>query len=73
VWTFNAGESRVQLEDGVYLASNEGPRRGVQLVVHGQARAAPRVVWSFQQADPMTVATAGSARRARQEQPKLPL
>jgi hypothetical protein len=45
----------------------------VQLVVHGQARAAPRVVWSFQQADPMTVATAGSARRARSEQPKLPL
>ena len=73
VWTFNAGESRVQLEDGVYLASNEGPRRSVQLVVHGQARAAPRVVWSFQQADPMTVATAGSARRARSEQPKLPL
>jgi uncharacterized heparinase superfamily protein len=73
VWTFNAGESRVQLEDGVYLASNEGPRRSVQLVVHGQARATPRVVWSFQQADPMTVATAGSARRARSEQPKLPL
>jgi uncharacterized heparinase superfamily protein len=73
VWTFNAGESRVQLEDGVYLSGNEGPRRSVQLVVHGQARATPRVVWSFQQADPMTVATAGSARRARREQPKLPL
>ncbi len=39
VWTFNAGDSRVQLEDGVYLASNEGPRRSVQLVIHGQARA----------------------------------
>jgi len=73
VWTFNAGENHVQLEDGVYLAGNEGPRRTVQLVIHGQARATPRVVWSFQQADPMTVATAGSTRRARPEPRKLPL
>ena len=29
VWTFSAGEGRVQLEDSVYLSANEGPRRTV--------------------------------------------
>ena len=49
-WTFSAGEDQVQLEDSVYLASNESPRRTVQLVIRGHARSAPRVVWRFQQA-----------------------
>ncbi len=72
-WTFSAGEDQVQLEDSVYLASNESPRRTVQLVIHGHARSAPRVVWSFQQATAAALATAGSARRAREEEPRLPL
>jgi uncharacterized heparinase superfamily protein len=72
-WTFSAGDSRVELEDGVYLAGNEGPRRAVQLVIHGRARTAPRVIWSFQQATARALATAGTARRVREEEPRLPL
>ena len=45
VWTFSAGEGRVQLEDSVYLSGNEGPRRTAQIVIHGEARSAPRVTW----------------------------
>jgi uncharacterized heparinase superfamily protein len=73
VWTFAAGDDRVELEDSVYLAGNEGPRRAAQLVIHGQARTTPRVSWSFQQANPAALATAGAARRAREEEPRLPL
>src|SRR5271170_2019774 len=51
VWTFSAREDRVELEDGVYLAGNEGPRRTMQIVIHGHARTASRVQWSFQQAN----------------------
>lgn len=72
-WTFSAGDNQVQLEDSVYLASNEGPRRTVQMVIHGHARTAPRVVWSFQKASAATLATAGTGRRADIEEPRLPL
>jgi len=73
VWTFSAREDRVELEDSVYLASSEGPRRTMQIVIHGHARTASRVQWCFQQAQPTTLA-AGSARRSREDQePRLPL
>jgi uncharacterized heparinase superfamily protein len=75
VWTFSAGEARVQLEDGVYLAGSDGPRRAVEMVIGGHAQSAPRVVWSFQQASSGAAAAAGAARRARaeEEEPRLPL
>ena len=38
VWTFSAHEDRVELEDSVYLAGSEGPRRTTQMVIHGHAR-----------------------------------
>jgi len=69
VWTFNAPEERVELEDSVYLSGTDGPRRTVQMVIYGHARRVPRVVWSFQQTDPSAVEAA--ARRVRGEQPKL--
>jgi uncharacterized heparinase superfamily protein len=71
VWTFSAHDDRVDLEDSVYLAGTEGPRRTTQLVIHGRARAVPRVVWSFQQTNTAALATAGSSRRAREEEPRL--
>jgi uncharacterized heparinase superfamily protein len=49
VWTFNAHEDEVVIEESVYLASPEGPRRTVQLVIYGRARTVPRVVWTFTQ------------------------
>ncbi len=72
-WTFSAGDNNVQLEDSVYLAGNEGPRRAVQMVIHGHARSTPRVVWSFQQANAGAPPTAGAARAAREKEPRLPL
>jgi len=71
LWMFNAGGNRVVLEESVYLAGNEGPRRAVQIVIRGNARSAPRVTWSFQQANAAAQATAGNARRAGHEEPKL--
>ncbi|MDR3422322.1 MAG: heparinase II/III family protein [Xanthobacteraceae bacterium] len=71
VWTFSAGDDPVQIEDSVYLAGNDGPRRAAQVVIHGHAREKPRVTWSFQQASSRAEATAGAARRARDEEPKL--
>ena len=73
VWTFSAGDNRVQLEDSVYLAGNDGARRAVQLVISGQARSTPRVVWSFAQANAGALATSGTTRRVREKEPRPPL
>jgi uncharacterized heparinase superfamily protein len=72
VWTFSAHDARVELEDSVYLAGTDGPRRTMQMVIRGNARSAPRVLWTFQQANPAALATAG-ARRTREDEPRLPL
>jgi uncharacterized heparinase superfamily protein len=68
VWTFNAYEDRIELEESVYLAGPDGPRRTLQIVIYGRARKVPRVQWTFAQ-----VAAAPSPRRGRAEEPKLPL
>ena len=47
VWTFNAYEDRVELEESVYLAGPDGPRRTVQIVIYGRARKVPRVHWTL--------------------------
>jgi uncharacterized heparinase superfamily protein len=70
VWTFSAFEDRVDLEESVYLAGNDGPRRTVQLVVYGRARNLMRVQWSFALTTPPAAAP---ARRSRGEDPQLPL
>jgi uncharacterized heparinase superfamily protein len=71
VWTFSAPDDRVELEDSVYLAGADGPRRTTQMVIHGNARDAPRVAWYLQRANPGAQATAGAVRRAREEEPRL--
>jgi len=72
VWTFAVRDGLVELEDSVYLAGAEGPRRTVQLVIHGRARETPRVSWSLQLT---TVAPPAkpAARPVPAEEPKLPL
>ena len=47
VWTFNAYEDHVEVEESVYLAGPDGPRRTVQIVIYGRARKVARVHWSF--------------------------
>jgi uncharacterized heparinase superfamily protein len=71
VWTFSAHEDRVELEDSVYLGSSEGPRKTMQMVIHGHGRTASRVVWSFHHVSPSATVIAGAARRAREEEPRL--
>jgi uncharacterized heparinase superfamily protein len=69
VWTFNAYEDRIELEESVYLAGNDGPRRTVQIVIYGRARNAMRVQWTIAYVAPGTAPT----RRERGGEPQLPL
>ena len=73
LWTFTVHDSRVDLEDSVYLAATDGPRRTAQLVIRGNAGSTPRVTWTFQQTSAATLATTGTGRRLREEEPRLPL
>jgi uncharacterized heparinase superfamily protein len=68
-WTFNAFEDEVELEESVYLAGADGPRRTVQIVIYGRARKNPTVRWSFTH---KTRATSGE-RVVQERQPELPL
>jgi uncharacterized heparinase superfamily protein len=69
VWTFSAFEDRVEIEESVYLAGSDGPRRTAQIVIYGRARKVPQVRWSLAH---MTPAAHGE-RRADDHQPELPL
>ena len=69
VWTFNAYEDQVELEESVYLAGRDGPRRTTQIAIYGHARKVPRVHWLFTHRNPI----AAGARDPRDEQPELPL
>jgi uncharacterized heparinase superfamily protein len=68
VWTFNAYEDRIEIEESVYLAGNDGPRRTLQLVIYGRARNVSRVQWTFA----MIAASPLPARRGRGEEPRPP-
>jgi uncharacterized heparinase superfamily protein len=69
VWTFNAYEDRVDIEESVYLSGADGPRRAVQIVIYGRARKIPRVHWSFAHVE----SSSSGAGRKRGEEPELPL
>jgi uncharacterized heparinase superfamily protein len=72
VWTFNAYEDRIDLEESVYLAGPDGPRRTMQIVIYGRARKVARVQWTFVYVPPGGNADNGT-RRDRGEEPLLPL
>jgi len=72
VWIFTAHQDHAELEDSVYLAGTDGPRRTTQLVVYGNARNVPRVLWTFQQANSAAAPSVSAGRRVREEEPKLP-
>jgi uncharacterized heparinase superfamily protein len=46
-WLFSAPNMRVDLEESVFLSATDGPRRTSQIVISGQARLVPRVIWTF--------------------------
>ncbi|HVZ50430.1 MAG TPA: heparinase II/III family protein [Pseudolabrys sp.] len=69
VWTFATLADTVELEESVYLAGADGPRRTVQIVIYGHARSTPAVRWSFRHTPPAPSGT----RAARADEPELPL
>ncbi len=72
VWSFDAHEDHVELEESVYLAGNEGPRRTVQIVIVGRATHVPRVHWTISHTA-RTAPAQGVSRRNRGREPELPL
>jgi uncharacterized heparinase superfamily protein len=75
VWTFEAYEDEVEIEESVYLAGNDGPRRTLQIVIYGEARKVLRVQWTLAvaAAAPAATTTPAAAKRARDDEPQLPL
>jgi uncharacterized heparinase superfamily protein len=47
VWNLDAHDHAVTVEESVYLAGQDGPRRTTQIVIYGQARTTQRVHWTL--------------------------
>jgi uncharacterized heparinase superfamily protein len=71
VWTFEALDDKVELEDSVFLAGNDGPRRTAQIVIRQDSRQAASIRWSFVRSS--TSAAQTNARRNARREPELPL
>ncbi len=71
VWTFEALDDKVELEDSVFLAGNDGPRRTAQIVIRQDSQQASSIRWSFVRST--TSASATTARRNARREPELPL
>lgn len=71
VWTFEALDDKVDLEDSVFLSGNDGPRRTAQIVIRQDARHASSVRWSFVRSSASASQT--SAKRNARREPELPL
>ncbi|HEY0235191.1 MAG TPA: heparinase II/III family protein [Afipia sp.] len=71
VWTFEAQDQKVELEDSVFLAGSDGARRTAQIVIHQNARNALTIRWSFARSTGSASATI--AKRNARREPELPL
>src|SRR5712691_11399423 len=71
VWTFEALDDKVELEDSVFLAGNDGPRRTAQIVIKQDSRQASSIRWSFVRSS--TSASTTAAKRSASREPELPL
>jgi uncharacterized heparinase superfamily protein len=71
VWTFEALDDRVELEDSVFLAGNDGPRRTSQIVIRQDFRQVSSIRWNFVRSS--TSASATTAKRNARREPELPL
>ena len=69
VWTFATHGETVEIEESVYLAGTDGPRRAVQIVIYGHARSQAKVRWSFGHTPPAAPGT----RPGQADEPELPL
>ncbi len=64
-------DDKVDLEDSVFLAGSDGPRRTAQIVIRQQRKDSPSVRWSFTRSS--ASATVTNARRDARREPELPL
>jgi uncharacterized heparinase superfamily protein len=71
VWTFEALDDKVEVEDSVFLAGNDGPRRTAQIVIRQDSRHAPSVRWTFVRSTTAAV-PAVPARRGTRREPESP-
>jgi uncharacterized heparinase superfamily protein len=69
VWTFATLADAVELEESVFLAGSDGPRRTVQIVIYGRLGEEASVRWSFRHTPP----AAPGSRPDRTQEPELPL
>jgi uncharacterized heparinase superfamily protein len=69
LWSFTGYGETVELEESVYLAGAEGPRRATQIVIYGHVRDKRAVRWSLRHTPP----AAAGQRPDRAEEPELPL
>jgi uncharacterized heparinase superfamily protein len=67
VWTFEALDDKVEVEDSVFLAGNDGPRRTAQIVIRQDSRNAPSIRWSFVRSAAAAVPAAPARRNTRRE------
>jgi uncharacterized heparinase superfamily protein len=71
VWTFEALDDKVELEDSVFLAGNDGPRRTAQIVIRQDSRQVSSIRWSFMRSTASASVT--TAKRNARREPELPL
>ena len=64
VWTFEALDDKVELEDSVFLAGNDGPRRTAQIVIRQDSRHAPSDPLELCALDHLGLRDDGQAQRA---------
>jgi len=69
LWSFSTYGETVEIEESVFLAGPDGPRRTVQIVIYGHARQQPTVRWIFRHTPPPTP----GERAEPVEEPELPL
>jgi uncharacterized heparinase superfamily protein len=69
LWSFSTYGETVEIEESVFLAGTDGPRRTVQIVIYGHARQQAAVRWSLRHTPPAPTAM----RPDRAEEPELPL
>ncbi len=69
VWTFATLAEAVEIEESVFLAGPDGPRRAVQIVIYGQTSKQAAIRWSFRHTPPAPPGT----RPVRADEPELPL
>ncbi len=69
LWTFNTYGETADIEESVFLAGPDGPRRAMQIVIYGKARKQRQVRWCFRHTTPAGI----GPRKDAPDEPELPL